>query len=79
MLEIMDTYNHDDQHHHQYGKNENYPQMSMMINHMPKKVNNTKYDWTKKGRSGRPLSNVLNDIDLNSSANMRKEIGNYMK
>jgi predicted Zn-ribbon and HTH transcriptional regulator len=37
MLEIMDTYNHDDM-HHQYGKNENYNHISMIMNRVPKKM-----------------------------------------
>jgi len=37
MLDIMDTYNHDDM-HHQYGKNENYNNISIMMNRTPKKV-----------------------------------------
>jgi hypothetical protein len=40
MLEIMDTYNHDDM-HHQYGKNENYNHISMIMNRVPKKVKKT--------------------------------------
>ncbi len=37
MLDIMDTYNHDNM-HHQYGKIENYKNIPMIINHVPKKV-----------------------------------------
>ncbi len=37
ILEIMDTYNHDDM-HHQYGKNGNYNHLSMIVNCGPKKV-----------------------------------------
>jgi hypothetical protein len=37
MLEIMDTYIHDDM-HHEYGKNGSYNHISMMINRVPKKV-----------------------------------------
>ncbi len=37
MLDIMDTYNHDDM-HHQYGKNGNYNNISMIMNCVPKKV-----------------------------------------
>ena len=37
MLDIMDTYNHDDM-HHQYKKIGSYNDISMMINRLPKKV-----------------------------------------
>ena len=37
MLEVMDTYNHDD-FHHQYKKYETYHKISMTINRLPKQV-----------------------------------------
>ena len=37
MLNIMDTYNHDNM-YHQYGKNGHYNNNSILINHLPKKV-----------------------------------------
>lgn len=37
MLDIMDTYNHDDM-HHLYGKTENYKNLSMMMSAVPNKV-----------------------------------------